>query len=252
MLTAACSGSAATTTAPDADPATAPPTAATSSPASTVAGLREFDFSLPGPPAQRVEMITADGVTLVADLHPGGPDAFILGHGNNGDRTGLEGLAAGLAREGFTVLNLDFRGHGESGGDGIARNIVDDLDAAARLVRAEGARRVFVVGLQMGGTAALQMAIDGGAGFDGVLAMFAPPTYHGLNAEAGLDQVAVPTMYFSTDVRGGSVKWANQLHALAPDPKKLMILPPGPTGVAFLDAVGNDLVAGMLELFDLA
>ena len=71
---------------------------------------------------ERIVLPTTDGHQLVADLHlpEGSPKGLaLLGHAMMVDRRTMDrpkghGLASVLVSRGFAVLNVDFRGHGES------------------------------------------------------------------------------------------------------------------------------------------
>jgi dienelactone hydrolase len=65
-----------------------------------------------------VTLKAADGTKLAATYYAGdqpGPGILLL-HQCNKDRSSWNGLAASLAKEGFHVLTVDYRGFGESGG----------------------------------------------------------------------------------------------------------------------------------------
>lgn len=69
----------------------------------------------------------------------------VLSHGWSGNRCGPAGLLTELARAlaaaGYRVLRFDFRGRGESGGDGLRASLAsmaEDLAAAARYCRERG------------------------------------------------------------------------------------------------------------------
>src|SRR4029077_1480413 len=65
-----------------------------------------------------VTLKAADGTKLAATYYAGdqpGPGILLL-HQCNKDRSSWNGLAESLAKEGFHVLTLDYRGYGESGG----------------------------------------------------------------------------------------------------------------------------------------
>jgi dienelactone hydrolase len=65
----------------------------------------------------QVQFGATDGLTLVGTLYEPArtsPGVLLLHHCNTGDRAAYDGLANGLARRGFHVLTVDFRGHGES------------------------------------------------------------------------------------------------------------------------------------------
>ena len=87
-----------------------------------------------------------------------GAGAVILLHGVNENRTSMLGRARFLHAMGFTILAPDFRAHGESPGKRITFGARESLDAAAALgyVRSEApGERVGVIGVSMGGAAAL-------------------------------------------------------------------------------------------------
>lgn len=58
---------------------------------------------------------TADGITLVADV-AGSPDAptVVLAHGGGQTRHSWKQLFMGLVNRGYSVVNYDARGHGDS------------------------------------------------------------------------------------------------------------------------------------------
>src|SRR5918994_7027125 len=95
-----------------------------------------------------VSFRAADGTKLVGHLFGGGRTAVILGHQSNGSLCEWLAYARRLARLGYTVLEIDFRGHGLSQQrTGAAGNrLPSDLDAAAKLVRKRGKQKVFLVG----------------------------------------------------------------------------------------------------------
>jgi pimeloyl-ACP methyl ester carboxylesterase len=69
--------------------------------------------------SERVELETEDGVSLVADYYTPRKKgtrapAALLVHDADGDRTSLTKVAERLHKQGFAVLAIDLRGHGES------------------------------------------------------------------------------------------------------------------------------------------
>ena len=118
--------------------------------------------------------------------------SVILLHGYSSDGSANVGDAAALARDGVEVLLPDAPGHGERA-DGrleriasladdvrpaaihdIARQWLAELPALAAACRERGARRVAVVGISMGGFAALG-ALQRPCAFDAVAAVLAAP-----------------------------------------------------------------------------
>lgn len=117
-----------------------------------------------------VRFTTTDGVSLAADLYPGGPRAAVLLHmiPPRNNRTNYPpAFIDALSAHGFTVLNVDRRGAGDS--EGVAREAYQGpngrLDAVAArdfLLGAgcgvDGARLAFI-GASNGTTTALDYTI---------------------------------------------------------------------------------------------
>src|SRR5215207_4757659 len=87
-----------------------------------------------------VSFRAADGTKLVGHLFGSGRTAVILGHQSNGSLCEWLAYARRLARLGYTVFAIDFRGHGLSQPRaGAAGNqLALDLAAAVKVVRARG------------------------------------------------------------------------------------------------------------------
>lgn len=104
---------------------------------------------------------TRDGLSIAASFRPGRrPDApgVLLLHGLGADRGQTEGNAAFLAGLGYATLTLDFRGHGASTNAATSFGLDEGIEARAafdRLKRETGGAPVAVVGISLGGAAAL-------------------------------------------------------------------------------------------------
>ncbi|MBV9884116.1 MAG: alpha/beta fold hydrolase [Sphingomonadaceae bacterium] len=115
----------------------------------------------PAPPGRIVHFAAADGVPLTGSYWPGmRPDApaILLLHGIDSSRASFAGHAAWLNGLGYAVLAIDFRGHGESGAAFRSFGLYEARDAAAALafLRAGNpGRRVGLIGISLGGAAAL-------------------------------------------------------------------------------------------------
>jgi fermentation-respiration switch protein FrsA (DUF1100 family) len=119
---------------------------------------------VPAPPAalgaQDVSFLSPSGSRIAAWLARGrrGAGAVLLLHGVGSNRTSMESRARFLHDEGFTVLALDFEGHGESTGEMVTYGARESLDASAAmdfLKRAAPNERIGVLGVSMGGAATL-------------------------------------------------------------------------------------------------
>jgi pimeloyl-ACP methyl ester carboxylesterase len=112
------------------------------------------------PPARDLRLTAEDGLSLAATYRPGrherSPGVLLL-HGVNASRAAA-GNAAWLAGQGYAVLTVDFRGHGESDPANKSFGLHESRDAAAAfawLKRRQGGAPVAIVGVSLGGAAAL-------------------------------------------------------------------------------------------------
>jgi len=119
------------------------------------------DMRPPTALARLVRLTASDGVQLAGSYWPGaGPDspAILLLHGIDASREQMARHAAWLHGLGYAVLAIDFRGHGGSGAVARSFGLNEARDAAAALafLRASAPRRrVAVIGISLGGAAAL-------------------------------------------------------------------------------------------------
>ena len=110
--------------------------------------------------ADTATFASASGSTIHAWFSVGGRGrgAVLLLHGVGADRRVMLDRARFLHAEGYAVLIPDFQAHGESPGKHITFGALESLDAAAALAylraRSPG-ERVGVIGVSMGGAAAL-------------------------------------------------------------------------------------------------
>jgi pimeloyl-ACP methyl ester carboxylesterase len=112
-------------------------------------------------PARDVRLLSSDGVSLGATYWPGrradGPAVLLL-HGNGASRAAMAPNAAWLAAQGFAVLTIDFRGHGQSTPRPHSFGYGESADAHAAfrwLKRQQRGGKIAVVGVSLGGAAAL-------------------------------------------------------------------------------------------------
>lgn len=200
---AACSDSGETTTSiPPTDPpasatsqttspAAAATTAAPASPTTEPETDAPPDGGVTGP--EDVVFPTADGIDLEGRVFGGGDTWFVLAHMRPADMESWFETAEFLAGQGFTALTFNFRGYGESGGDGFAVDV--DMEAAVDHALANGAARVFTVGASMGGTAAVEAAVTREVA--GVVTLSAPGVFEGVDALGAAALLEVPLIAIS-------------------------------------------------------
>lgn len=126
------------------------------------------------PPARDLEIASTDGVTLAASYWPGATvhaPAVLLLHGNGASRAMMAANAAWLAGRGYAALTIDFRGHGGSTAASHSFGLRESADAAAALAwlkHREGNAPIAVIGVSLGGAAAL-LGPDGPVGADALI-----------------------------------------------------------------------------------
>lgn len=112
-------------------------------------------------PAQDIFLTAADGVKLAATYWPGAkPDSpgILLLHGIFAHRTGYAAQAQWFSKQGFAVLTLDLRGHGESDAAAHSFGLTESRDARAGfdwLKAKQHGAPIGVIGISLGGAAAL-------------------------------------------------------------------------------------------------
>jgi uncharacterized protein len=126
-----------------------------SAPAQVAVGAPPADL-----PAEAVTLISASGSRLSGWFIPGRDHAgaVLLMHGIRANRLEMLGRARFLHRQGMAVLLFDFQAHGDSPGGNITFGYLEALDARAAfdlLRRRTPAERIGVIGLSLGGAAAI-------------------------------------------------------------------------------------------------
>ena len=126
------------------------------------ASLR-FPSEVGEPPAgfQEVTLTTLDGVDLKGWYTPSqNGAAILLLHGGTGSRENIRPYARMLAGEGFGVLAIDLRGHGESGGEGNGFDWdgTRDVAAAVAYLQEQNVSAIGGLGTSLGGEVLLGAA----------------------------------------------------------------------------------------------
>ena len=119
-----------------------------------------IDLPLDAGDMSEVSFPSSSGSTLRAWYVPGraGFGAVLLLHGVGSNRTSMLARVRFLHARGFAVLAPDFQAHGESPGEHVTFGVRESLDAAAAvdyLRRAAPDERLGIIGVSMGGAAAL-------------------------------------------------------------------------------------------------
>lgn len=117
-----------------------------------------------GAAKEDIQVQTQDGVALrgwkIKPSQPNG-DWVLLFHGVSDNRTGMLGHAEFLLRHGYSVVMMDSRAHGESGGAMCTygwKERYDTVSVVNALYATEHVRHLYALGVSMGAAIALQSA----------------------------------------------------------------------------------------------
>jgi len=105
---------------------------------------------------RRKKFATSDGIELVGDAwgDPARPGALLL-HGGGQTRHAWKRTAHRLAEQGYHALDLDLRGHGESGWSPSGQYTIDLFADDVRRVARTFAGKPVLIGASLGGLASL-------------------------------------------------------------------------------------------------
>lgn len=112
-----------------------------------------------------VSFATDDGVTIIGNYWKGSGNAVLLLHMLPATKESWNEFAEKLNDEGFTVLAIDLRGHGESTNNGTLnyktftdaqhQASIKDVEAAVSYLKKQGATNISIAGASIGANLAL-------------------------------------------------------------------------------------------------
>jgi alpha-beta hydrolase superfamily lysophospholipase len=191
-------------------------------------------MATPAAAQQTVSFPTVDGGRIYADLygndargvHGNGVRAVVLAHGGRFTKESWRDQARSLVSAGFQVLAIDFRGSGRSTGPGLAdfdgAPFENDVLAAVRYLKTQGARTVSVVGGSFGGGAAGDASIRSLPGeIDRVVFLGAAPN---LPADRLKSRSLFIVAREDSNGAGPRLPGIRAQYEKAPQPKELIVL----------------------------
>jgi esterase/lipase len=188
----------------------------------------------------------ADGATLAGHRFGTGPTAVVLSNMGDNDETDWQRFAPTLAGPGYSVLTYTYRypPRVRSLTAEIARGAVEDLRGAVAFARAQGARRVILIGASLGGM--LTAKVAGALAVDGAVIMAAPADRRDFDLrveDAELAAIAAPKLFVVSEA-DPTVDPADtrMLFDRAPEPKRWQSFPGTAPGTRLYGtAAGPDL-----------
>lgn len=179
----------------------------------------------------------ADGVRLVGHRFGRARTAIVLAHESRGSLCVWSAYGRRLARLGLEAFAFDFRNHGQSQAHAYRPGQSQDVDVAAavKLVRHLGARRVFLVGASLGGSAVLAAGASIRPQVSGVVSVSGAADLDG--ALEAVPRLRVPVLYVAGKYDTQFAADAQRLYdASGSTDKTLKILPRGEHGTELVDS----------------
>ncbi|MBI4044485.1 MAG: alpha/beta fold hydrolase [Candidatus Diapherotrites archaeon] len=210
---------------------------------------------------QKVTFLTKDSVTIHANYWKAESSrAAILVHQFNSSKEAYAGLAKLLNEDGYGVLALDLRGHGESRSKGSLanpaylsdkdfQNMHLDLAAAQKFLSEKGYTDFFIAGSSIGANLAIIYPFEG-SGFKAAVALSPGEDFKSLLPLEAAQKTGVPTMIVASKEDAYSFESAEKIHAAMTGEKKLVKLENAGHGTSMLQN-NPSLVQQILEWFEL-
>lgn len=129
------------------------------------------------PGARRVSLEVEPGIIVGGRLYPAGQrdPAILFFHGNGEIAADYDGVAPLYTGMGISLLVMDYRGYGQSGGNPSARSLLADavmaFEGADELLAVNGLNpdRLYVMGRSLGSAAAIEVAARSKGGLAGLI-----------------------------------------------------------------------------------
>lgn len=201
-------------------------------------------------PPKLVRLTSQDGGVIYAHVYGVGEHGVVLAHGGRFSKESWAPQARMLAKAGFHVLAIDFRGYGQSRGPGqediYTAPLHLDVLAGVQHLHERGAKRVAVVGGSMGGGAAANAVAAAPHTIDRLFLIGATP-------DGEPEQLKVPKLYVMS--RGDANSAGPRLPGLqahfarAPEPKELIVLDGSAHAQFIFDTEHAERVMGKIVRF---
>ena len=162
---------------------------------------------------REVSFITDDGIKISGDLYKGGDTAIILLHMYTATKQTWKDFAQELQQKGYTVLAIDFRGHGASDlkyttfTEKDFNNMIYDARTAKKFL---GKKRTIVMGASIGANIALKFANE----VNGVVALSPAFNYKGIKTKDDASKIRQPVLIVVSEEDKQSVEDSQDLNKI--------------------------------------
>ncbi len=172
---------------------------------------------------ESVGFVSADGVKLFGEIRRRGVAWVILVHDRRRDLDAWSSVSAVLAAEGYSVLAVDLRGCGMSGGNPAVANSSRDVVAAVEVARAQGALEIFAIGAGSGCDPLVRACSD--ADFAGIVLASPSSSWSRPSLRRALRSSTTSKLVLVGSLEQGALGAADELMQNAIGPRVVVRLP---------------------------
>ncbi|MBI2671048.1 alpha/beta fold hydrolase [Candidatus Woesearchaeota archaeon] len=174
----------------------------------------------------KVNFKTSDNVNIVGNYYDVGSDKnVILLHRLNMDKRSWGNFPTELKKNGFNVLAIDLRGHGESGlkwnnfNAKDFNDMVKDVEAAITFMKSKHQGSFFVIGESIGANTALNYALQGNV--DKIVLLSPGLDYRGIKTDAS--NLRIEVLFVTSKDDSYSYESVQELYQQAKEKKELKV-----------------------------
>ncbi|MBN2127269.1 MAG: alpha/beta fold hydrolase [Candidatus Diapherotrites archaeon] len=210
----------------------------------------------------KVELLTEDNVKIIGFMHQAKSNkGIILLHQMNSTKESYSDLAKELNAKNFTVLAIDFRGHGES----ITKNnekylwvdfssqdfllMQKDIESAYNYLNSIGVTEIYLIGSSLGANNALNFALKNDVK---AVALLSPSLdYKGITTFPSAETISVP-VFIACSKEDYSFNDCNKLSELIKSEKEIQFIHGTKHGIFILEDefVKRDLIEWISQDFN--
>jgi alpha-beta hydrolase superfamily lysophospholipase len=170
-----------------------------------------------------ITFLTDDGAAIWGSLSLDSARWVLLVHDRGHDLDSFLPLSHRLVADGFSVMAIDLRGCGLSGGRKSESKFHFDVLAAVRFAREHGAREIFAVGAGRGSDVVIEAAPD--AGFGAAVLVSPSLNRRGRVLRTAIRRSTVPKLVLVGSQDAEALKDARGVMATAIGPRVIVTLP---------------------------